>query len=166
MKRIYITESQLMKVLSETINQTVNKKPGETIDSAIRNAAREVQHDAPNADVNFVIPKEEINEEGEGLDLISQVNDYIIKNWGNELEDPHISTEAVKDMIQDAYIQVTGMEIQDKGLFRQIMNDLHKKVYSESVVLTKKQIKEMKSKKRIAEAVKVVTKKGLLNSLK
>jgi hypothetical protein len=155
-----------MKVLSETINQTVNKKPGETIDSAIRNAAREVQHDAPNADVNFVIPKEEINEEGEGLDLISQVNDYIIKNWGNELEDPDISTEAVKDMIQDAYIQVTGMEIQDKGLFRQIMNDLHKKVYSESVVLTKKQIKEMKSNKRIAEAVKVVTKKSLLNSLK
>lgn len=62
MKKIYVTESQLVKTLKETINQTIDKKPGEDLDNAIRTAAREVQQDAPNADVNFVIPKDEVNE--------------------------------------------------------------------------------------------------------
>ena len=185
MKRIYITESQLVNVfkqLCEDNNDKINiqmpdnlselnpTEKRQTVDK-LKQVARTdsrveltVPVDPNKADVNKISGI--IKEEGEGLDLISQVSDFIINNWGDELEDPHITTETIKDMIQDAYIEVTGMELQDEWLFHPIMKDLHKKVYSESVVLTKKQIKEMKANKKLAESVKIVTKKNLLNSLK
>ena len=83
MKRIHITESQLEDVLKlkETINQTIDRKPGESIDNAVKNAAREVKQDAPSADVNFVISGDEVNEDANGgVSVPQQVVDFILNN--------------------------------------------------------------------------------------
>lgn len=178
MKRIIITESQLIDFvkLNETIQQTINKQPGETIDAAIKKAAREVASDAPNADVNFVISKDEVNEdvEGSSTNVVDDVTKYIIKKWGDELEDNQIPLSEVLNMIQDAYIEVTGSEIDynDKSVYRQICYNLFNhimnnksNVKNESFIITKKQIKEAKKNKRIAES-KVISKKDFIKSLK
>lgn len=106
MKKIYITEKQLVDFikLDETIQQYVNKKPGQTIDAAIKDAARDSAREAPNAEIDFVISKDEVN------------------------EDANNSTNVVDE--------------------------------NETVTITKKQIKEAITKKRIAES-KVYTKKDL-----
>lgn len=64
MKRIIVRESQLR----EALDQMIDKKPGETLDTAIKNAAQKVAQEAPNVDVNFVVPKDEVNEENNSED--------------------------------------------------------------------------------------------------
>lgn len=178
MKKIIITEKQLFDFIkmNETVQQYINKKPGETIDNAIKTAAREVAQDAPNADVDFVIPKEEVNEDvNNENNVVDEVTNFIINNWGDEFEDGSLTMSQVKDMIQDAYIEVTGKEIDynDKNIYRVIIyklmdyaksNRINSKT-NESVSITKKQIKEYKVNKRIAES-KIYTKKDLQKSHK
>ena len=172
MKKIYITEKQLVDFikLDEAIQQYVNKKPGETIDSAIKNAARDSAREAPNAEIDFVISKDEVNEDiNNSNNVVEEVTNFIINNWGDEF-DGSLTISQVKDMIQDAYIEVTGEEIDynDKNIYRAIqyklmdyvMNNRMHKNTNESVTITKKQIKEANTKKRIAES-KVYTKKDL-----
>ena len=172
MKKIYITEKQLVDFikLDVAIQQYVNKKPGETIDAAIKNAARDSAREAPNAEIDFVISKDEVNEDiNNSTNVVDEVTNYIIENWGDEF-DGSLTISQVKDMIQDAYIEVTGEEIDynDKNIYRAIqyklmdyvMNNRMNKKTNESISITKKQIKEAITKKRIAES-KVYTKKDL-----
>lgn len=172
MKRIYITEKQLVDFikLDEAIQQYVNKKPGQTIDAAIKDAARDSAREAPNAEIDFVISKNEVNEDiNSSNNVVEEVANFIITNWGDEF-DGSLTISQVKDMIQDAYIEVTGEEIDynDKNIYRAIqyklmdyvMNNRINKNTNESVTITKKQIKEAITKKRIAES-KVYTKKDL-----
>lgn len=168
MKKIYITEKQLKSVmkLSETINQTIDKKPGESIDSAVKRAQMDVKKDAPNADVNFVIPNSEVNEDGVN-NISDQVVEYIMNNWADDLDD--LSTEeSIKNSIQDAYIELTGMNIENDEIIDEIYKKLQKRYYgvNESYVVTKKQIKEAKKRKRLSEAVKIISKKDFINGLK
>lgn len=178
MKKIIITEKQLFDFikLDETVQQYINKKPGETIDNAIKTAAREVAQDAPNADVDFVIPKEEVNETVDVKNnVVDEVTNFIINNWGDEFENGSLTMSQVKDMIQDAYIEITGEEIDynDKNIYREIhyklmdyvMGNRMNNKTNESVSITKKQIKEYKVNKRIAES-KIYTKKDLQKSHK
>ena len=172
MKRIYITEKQLLDFvkLDEAIQQYVNKKPGQTVDAAIKEAARVSAREAPNAEIDFVISKDEVNEDvNNSTNVVDEVANYITKNWGDEF-DGSLTISQVKDMIQDAYIEVTGKEIDynDKNVYRAIQyklmdyvmdNRMNKKT-NESISITKKQIKEAITKKRIAES-KVYTKKDL-----
>ena len=172
MKKIYITEKQLIDFikLDEAIQQYVNKKPGQTIDAAIKDAARDSAREAPNAEIDFVISKNEVNEDiNSSNNVVEEVANFIITNWGDEF-DGSLTISQVKDMIQDAYIEVTGEEIDynDKNIYRAIqyklmdyvMNNRINKNTNESVTITKKQIKEAITKKRIAES-KVYTKKDL-----
>lgn len=172
MKKIYITEKQLVDFikLDEEIQQYVNKKPGQTIDAAIKDAARDSAREAPNADIAFVISRDEVNEDiNSSNNVVEEVTNFIINNWGDEF-DGSLTISQVKDMIQDAYIEVTGEEIDynDKNIYRAIqyklmdyvMNNRINKNTNESVTITKKQIKEAITKKRIAES-KVYTKKDL-----
>lgn len=172
MKRIYITEKQLVDFikLDEAIQQYVNKKPGQTIDAAIKDAARDSAREAPNAEIDFVISKNEVNEDiNSSNNVVEEVANFIITNWGDEF-DGSLTISQVKDMIQDAYIEVTGEEIDynDKNIYRAIqyklmdyvMNNRINKNTNESVTITKKQIKEAITKKRIVES-KVYTKKDL-----
>lgn len=172
MKKIYITEKQLVDFikLDEAIQQYVNKKPGQTIDAAIKDAARDSAREAPNAEIDFVISKDEVNEDiNNSNNVVEEVTNFIITNWGDEF-DGSLTISQVKDMIQDAYIEVTGEEIDynDKNIYRAIqyklmdyiMNNRINKKTNESVTITKKQIKEAITKKRIAES-KVYTKKDL-----
>lgn len=172
MKKIYITEKQLVDFikLDEAIQQYVNKKPGETIDAAIKNAARDSAREAPNAEIDFVISKDEVNEDiNNSNNVVEEVTNFIITNWGDEF-DGSLTISQVKDMIQDAYIEVTGEEIDynDKNIYRAIqyklmdyvMNNRMNKKTNESISITKKQIKEAITRKRIAES-KVYTKKDL-----
>lgn len=172
MKKIYITEKQLVDFikLDEAIQQYVNKKPGQTIDAAIKDAARDSAREAPNAEIDFVISKDEVNEDiNNSNNVVEEVTNFIITNWGDEF-DGSLTISQVKDMIQDAYIEVTGEEIDynDKNIYRAIqyklmdyiMNNRMNKKTNESVTITKKQIKEAITKKRIAES-KVYTKKDL-----
>ena len=172
MKRIYITEKQLVDFikLDEAIQQYVNKKPGQTIDAAIKDAGRDSAREAPNAEIDFVISKNEVNEDiNSSNNVVEEVANFIITNWGDEF-DGSLTISQVKDMIQDAYIEVTGEEIDynDKNIYRAIqyklmdyvMNNRINKNTNESVTITKKQIKEAITKKRIAES-KVYTKKDL-----
>ena len=172
MKKIYITEKQLVDFikLDEAIQQYVNKKPGQTIDAAIKDAARDSAREAPNAEIDFVISKNEVNEDiNSSNNVVEEVANFIITNWGDEF-DGSLTISQVKDMIQDAYIEVTGEEIDynDKNIYRAIqyklmdyvMNNRINKNTNESVTITKKQIKEAITKKRIAES-KVYTKKDL-----
>lgn len=170
MKKIYITEKQLVDFikLDEAIQQYVNKKPGQTIDAAIKDAARDSAREAPNAEIDFVISKDEVNEDiNNSNNVVEEVTNFIITNWGDEF-DGSLTISQVKDMIQDAYIEVTGEEIDynDKNIYRAIqyklmdyvMNNRMNKKTNESVTITKKQIKEAITKKRIAES-KVYAKK-------
>lgn len=172
MKKIYITEKQLVDFikLDEAIQQYVNKKPGQTIDAAIKDAARDSAREAPNAEIDFVISKDEVNEDiNNSTNVVDKVANYIIKNWGDEIG-ALTSKDTVMDMIQDAYIEVTGEEIDydNNELYNRIINKVKKclnstcenKQTNESVTITKKQIKEAITKKRIAES-KVYTKKDL-----
>lgn len=172
MKKIYITEKQLVDFikLDEAIQQYVNKKPGQTVDAAIKDAARDSAREAPNAEIDFVISKDEVNEDiNSSNNVVEEVTNFIITNWGDEF-DGSLTISQVKDMIQDAYIEVTGEEIDynDKNIYRVIqyklmdyvMNNRMNKKTNESVIITKKQIKEAITKKRIAES-KVYTKKEL-----
>lgn len=169
MRKIYITESQLKEVmkLKETINQTIDKKPGESIDTAVRRADMEVRSDAPNADVNFVIPKDEINEDGEASNIVDGVVDFIYDNWRDEIDETSTMSE-IYNMVQDAYIEVAGSELTDKNVAREIVFKLHQKIYrgvSESYTVTKKAIKEAKRQKRLSEAVNIISKENLLKGL-
>ena len=172
MKKIYITEKQLVDFikLDEAIQQYVNNKPGQTIDAAIKDAARDSAREAPNAEIDFVISKDEVNEDIDNSNnVVEEVTNFIINNWGDEF-DGSLTISQVKDMIQDAYIEVTGEEIDynDKNIYRAIqyklmdyvMNNRMNKKTNESISITKKQIKEAITKKRIAES-KVYTKKDL-----
>lgn len=173
MKKIYITEKQLVEFmkLDEAIQQYVNKKPGQTIDAAIKDAARDSAREAPNAEIDFVISKDEVNEDiNNSINVVDEVANYIIKNWGDEFENGGLTDSGLKDMIQDAYIEVTDEEIDydNNELYNKIINKIKKclnnncenKQTNESVTITKKQIKEAITKKRIAES-KVYTKKDL-----
>lgn len=112
--------------------------------------------------------KPQINEEQDDVseNIVDKVVDFMIKNWGEELQDTHISISTVKDMIQDAYIEVTGEEIDynDKNVYREIMYKIinhtmnNKPPKMECVKISKKQIKEAITNKRIAES-KVYTKR-------
>lgn len=170
MRKIYITESQLnsVKKLMETINQTIDKKPGESLDTAIKRAQTEVHADAPNADVNYVIPGDEVNEDG-FANVSDQVVDYILTNWYDDLDETTPISE-VYAMIMDAYIEVTGNEIDseevEEEIFRKLSDRFFDNSKNESFVVTKKQIKEAQKRKRISEAVTVVSKEDLINSLK
>lgn len=172
MKKIYITEKQLVDFikLDEAIQQYVNKKPGQTVDAAIKDAARDSAREAPNAEIDFVISKDEVNEDiNNSNNVVEEVTNFIITNWGDEF-DGSLTISQVKDMIQDAYIEVTGEEIDynDKNIYRAIqyklmdyvMNNRINKTTNESISITKKQIKEAITKKRIAES-KVYSKKDL-----
>ncbi len=172
MKRIHITESQLKNVLKlkETINQTIDRKPGESIDNAIKNAAREVKQDAPSADVNFVISGDEVNEDAnDGISVPQQVVDFILNNYKDIDCDSTISE--IKNAIQDAYIECFGeeMEYDNNSLYNEIINLLKNRLcssVSESVIVfTKKQIKEAKKNKRIAEST-ILTKSDILKGLR
>lgn len=171
MKKIYITEKQLVEFmkLDEAIQQYVNKKPGQTIDAAIKDAARDSAREAPNAEIDFVISKDEVNEDiNSSTNVVDEVANFIFDNWGIELEDGSLTISQIKDMIQDAYIEVTGEEIDynDKNIYREIMykvvngtnNNCAPK--NESISITKKQIKEAITKKRVAES-KIYTKSDL-----
>lgn len=172
MKRIHITESQLKNVLKlkETINQTIDRKPGESIDNAIKNAAREVKQDAPSADVNFVISSDEVNEDAnDGTSVPQQVVDFILNNYKEIDCDSTISQ--IKDAIQDAYIECFGeeMDYSNNTFYSQVINLLMDRLWSsvsESVIVfTKKQIKEAKKNKRIAEST-ILTKSDILKGLR
>ena len=171
MKRIYITEKQLLDFvkLDEAIQQYVNKKPGQTVDAAIKDAARDSAREAPNAEIDFVISKDEVNEGiNSSTNVVDEVANFIFNNWGNELEDDSLTISQIKDMIQDAYIEVTGEDIDynDKNIYREIMcrlvncsnNNCTPK--NESISITKKQIKEAITKKKVAES-KIYTKSDL-----
>lgn len=171
MRKIYITENQLKSVmrLKETINQTVDKKPGEDFDSALRRADTEVRRDAPNAEVNYVVPQDELNDDTTNLNVSDQVADYIIHHWGDEL-DHFMPMSEILNMIQDAYIEVTGEILKDSYIKREILNKIQSKFFdqikSESFIVTKKQIKEAKTKKKLSEAVKIISKKDLIENIK
>jgi hypothetical protein len=105
--------------------------------------------------------------------IVDKVVNFMIKNWGEELQDTHISISTVKDMIQDAYIDVTGEEIDynDKNVYREIMYKIINHTMNnntpkmECVKISKKQIKEAQKNKRIAES-KVITKSDFMKNLK
>lgn len=173
MKNIHITESQLKHVLKlkETIKQAIDVKPGESLDTAVRNANREVTREAPNANINFVIPKEELSEdiEGDG-NILERVADNIIERMGNDVST--ISFAELLNEIDAEYCNILnpGRECVDipRG---EILRIIDKKIYnpkkvSESAAIyTKKQIKEARRNNRIANS-KVLTKSEILKSLK
>lgn len=148
-RRIYITEKQLKEalLLNETINQTIDKKPGESIDTAIKTAAKEVAAEAPTADVNFVIPKEEVTESIDN----SSVEDVVNFIMSNNLLDNKMSLGQVREMVCNAYLNVMGEELESPEDFRNIMHALAQYTFrsrNESRVYTKKQIKEAVAKKQ------------------
>lgn len=102
-------------------------------------------------------------------DVVPQVVDYIINNYTDITCDSTISQ--IKDAIQDAYIECFGEEMDygDNKFYSQVINLLMDKLYSDPVnesviVFTKKQIKEAKKAKRIAES-KVFTKADIVKNL-
>ncbi len=183
MKRIHITESQLIKAIQRLneddkiniqmpgnlseLNPTEKRQTVDKLKQVAKNDSRvelTVPVDPNKADVNKIdgVMKEEI---GEGNDLFSQIINAVREKYPDIDNDEYDEGE-IRKAIVDAYMDVTGMPMTDRMLFHKIRNMLHGNTYNESVVLTKKQIKEMKANKRIAESVKVITKKGLLDSLK
>ena len=102
-------------------------------------------------------------------DVVPQVVDYIINNYTDI--DCDSSITEVNNAIQDAYIECFGeeMEYDNKPLFREIRNMLidrlcTRTVNESTIVFTKKQIKEAKKAKRIAES-KVFTKADIVKNL-
>ena len=171
MKRIFITESQLKRALKlkETINMAVDKKPGQDLDAAARDALTQAKKDAPSADINLVVSGDELTEDVENeVDIVSQVVDFIINNYGDSL-DERTPVSEVYGMIQDAFIEVTGEDVEDEDTEEQVFQQLQRKVLGEcqnkTMTFTKKEIKESLKKKRIAES-KILTKSDILNGLK
>lgn len=173
MKRIFITESQLKETLKlkETINMAVDKKPGQDLDAAARDALTQAKKDAPSADVNLVVSSDELTEDANsGISVSEQVVDFILNNYEDITCD--CSVPELDNAIQDAYIECFGeeMEYDNKALFREIRNMLidrlcTRTVNESTIVFTKKQIKEAKKAKRIQES-KVLTKGEILKSVK
>ena len=172
MKRIFITESQLKETLKlkETINMAVDKKPGQDLDAAARDALTQAKKDAPSADVNLVVSSDELTEDANsGISVSEQVVDFILNNYEDITCDSTISE--IKNAIQDAYIECFGeeMEYDNNSLYSEIinllMNRLCSSVNESVIVFTKKQIKEAKKAKRIQES-KVLTKGEILKSVK
>ena len=171
MKRIYITENQLKKALKlkETINMSVDKKPGQDLDSAARDAFNQAKKDAPGADINLVVSGEELNEDVEDVNIPQQVVDFIVNNYADQLDDMTPVSE-VYSMIRDAFFEVTGKDVENEEMEEEVFQKLHKKIVlgesqNKTISFTKKQIKEAKKAKRIQES-KVLTKGDILKSLK
>lgn len=196
MKRIIITEKQLKDFIRLNEDDNTTKIPIDT--EALNDQTPQERNDTlialkqldnkPNTDVvapvnlsristsNSDILKTEskINEEQDDIseNVKEDVAKYVVDNWGDEIG-PLTSTDTVKDMIQDAYIEVVSeeMDYSDKKLYRDIMRKIHMYLYqdteirNESVIITKKQIKEAQKNKRIAES-KVITKSDFMKSLK
>jgi hypothetical protein len=196
MKRIIITEKQLKDFIRLNEDDNITKIP---IDTQALNDQTPEERNATitalkridtKADTDVVLPvdlrkinisnsdmlktESKINEE---LDDVSEnvkedVAKYVVDNWGDEIG-PLTSRDTVMDMIQDAYIEVVGeeMDYSDKKLYRDIMRKIQMYLYqdteirNESVTITKKQIKEAQKNKRIAES-KVITKSDFMKSLK
>lgn len=196
MKRIIITEKQLKDFIRLNEDDNITKIPIDT--QALNDQTPEERNATITAlkridtkeDTDVVLPvdlrkinisnsdmlktESKINEE---LDDVSEnvkedVAKYVVDNWGDEIG-PLTSTDTVMDMIQDAYIEVVGeeMDYSDKKLYRDIMRKIQMYLYqdteirNESVTITKKQIKEAQKNKRIAES-KVITKSDFMKSLK
>lgn len=119
--------------------------------------------------------KPQINEEQDdnSENIVDTVVKYIITNYADELENSMLTISTIKDIIQDAYIDVTGEEIDynDKNIYREIMYKIinhtmnNKTPKMECVKISKKQIKEAQKNKRIAES-KVITKSDFMKNLK
>jgi hypothetical protein len=197
MKRIIITEKQLKNFIRLNEYENNIKVPIDT--EALndqtpdeRNAtliALKQLDNKPNTDVVAPVDLSKINTSNsdilkteskinEGQDDISEnivdtVVKYIITNYANELEDSMLTISSIKDIIQDAYIDVTGEEIDynDKNVYREIMYKIinhtmnNKNPKMECVKISKKQIKEAQKNKRIAES-KVITKSDFMKNLK
>ena len=187
MKRIIITEKQLKEFISlkegdtqNGVNITVDNIGEMTPEQfnkfkSVANTLGDKASFTTEIDPNSVTPgdikkltdsknfnKPQINEEQDGIseNIVDKVVNFMIENWGEELQDTHISISTVKDMIQDAYIEVTGEEIDynDKNVYREIMYKIinhtmnNKTPKMECVKISKKQIKETLTKKRISES--------------
>lgn len=197
MKRIIITEKQLKDFIRLNEDDNTTKIPIDT--EALNDQTPEERNatlialkqldNKPNTDVvapvnlsrisasnsDMLKTESKINEEQDNIseNIVDKVVNFIIENWGEELQDTHISVSTVKDMIQDAYIEVTGEEIDynDKKIYREIMYKIinhtmsNKHPKNEAMTITKKQIKEAQKNKRIAES-KVITKSDFMKSLK
>ena len=171
MKRIFITESQLKRALKlkETINMAVDKKPGQDLDAAARDALTQAKKDAPSAEINLVVSGDELTEDIEnGNDIVSQVVDFIVNNYGESI-DEMTPTSEVYAMIADAFFELTGKDVEDEETEEQVFQSLQRRILGESqnkcMTFTKKQIKESLKKKRIAES-EVFTKGEILKGLK
>lgn len=171
MKRIFITESQLKEALKlkETINMSVDKKPGQDLDSAARDAFNQAKKDAPGADINLVVNGEELNEDVEDVNIPQQVVDFIVNNYADQLDDMTPVSE-IYSMISDAFFEVTGEDVPNEEMEEEVFQKLYQKIVlgesqNKTISFTKKQIKEAKKAKRIQES-KVLTKGDILKSLK
>lgn len=172
MKSIFITESQLKETLKlkETINMAVDKKPGQDLDAAARDALTQAKKDAPSADINLVVSSDELSEDANsGISVSEVVVDFILNNYEDITCDSTISE--IKNAIQDAYIECFGEEMEydnnslNSEIINLLMNRLCSSVNESVIVFTKKQIKEAKKAKRIQES-KVLTKGEILKSVK
>ena len=192
MKRIIITEKQLKEFISlkegdtqNGVNITVDnigKMSPEEFNKfrTVANTLGDKASFTTEIDPNSVTPgdikkltdsknfnKPQINEEQDDIseNIVDSVVKYIVTNYADELEDSMLTISAIKDIIQDAYIDVTGEEIDynDKNIYREIMYKIinhtmnNKTTQTECVKISKKQIKEAISRKRVSES-KVYTK--------
>ena len=199
MKRIIITEKQLKEFISlkegdtqNGVNITVDNIDEMTPEQfnkfkSVANTLGDKASFTTKIDPNSVTPadikkltdskkfnKPQINEEQDDVseNIIEDVAKYVVDNWGDEIGEL-TSTDTVKDMIQDAYIEVTGEDIDfnDKNIYREIKYKIFKYINGnktskvECVKITKKQIKEAQKNKRIAES-KVISKGDFMKSLK
>lgn len=197
MKRIIISEKQLKDFIRLNEDENNIRVP---IDTEALNDQTPDERNAtlitlkqldnkPNTDVVAPVDLSKINTSNsdilkteskinEGQDDISEnivdsVVKYIVTNYVDELEDSMLTISTIKDIIQDAYIDVTGEEIDynDKNIYREIMYKIINHTMNnnapkmECVKISKKQIKEAQKNKRIAES-KVITKSDFMKNLK
>ena len=171
MKRIFITEAQLKRALKlkETINMAVDKKPGQDLDAAARDALTQAKKDAPSADINLVVNSEELTEDMDAPNnIVNQVVDFIVKNYSEGIDEMTPVSE-IYAMIKDAFFELTGEDVEDEKTEEQVFQTLQRRVLGEcrkkTVTFTKKQIKESLKRKRIAKS-KVYTKGEILKGLR
>jgi hypothetical protein len=184
MKKIYITEAQLKHALKLREDQNSTEIPVDADALGKLNPSKQTEvlnrmKSASSTDYKIQVDVDDIQSPTElkqitedmndGINVPEQVVDFILNNYEDITCDCSVSE--LDNAIQDAYIECFGeeMEYDNKPLFREIRNMLidrlcTRTVNESTIVFTKKQIKEAKRSKRIAES-KVFTKADIVKNL-
>ena len=86
-----------------------------------------LEEDYPEDNTLVYSTDEEMLNENNSMDIINKVVDYIVQTDGENI-DEFTTMGEVKNIIQDAYINVVGTELTDRDIFRQIIITLKNKL--------------------------------------